>query len=53
MSSHTLPGSALTMLLAQQPPFIPVPAEVMTATWMSCARAEIRQPGKVLFCWAT
>ena len=32
MSSHTLPGSALTMLLAQQPPFIPVPAEVMTAT---------------------
>jgi len=32
MSCHTLPGSALTMLLAQQPPFIPEPAEVMTAT---------------------
>jgi hypothetical protein len=30
--SSPLPGSALTMLLAQQPPFIPVPAEVMTAT---------------------
>ena len=32
MSSHTLPGPALTMLPAQQPPFIPVPAEVMIAT---------------------
>ena len=32
MSSYALPGSALTMLLAQQPPFIPVPADVMTAT---------------------
>lgn len=31
MSSHTPPGSALTRLLAQQPPFIPGPAEVMTA----------------------
>jgi arginase family enzyme len=26
-----VPGSALTMLLAQKPPFIPSPAEVMTA----------------------
>jgi len=32
MPSHALPGSGLTMLLAQQPPSIPVPAEVMTAT---------------------
>lgn len=32
MSSPSLPGSALTMLLAQQPAFIPAPAEVMTAT---------------------
>ena len=31
MSSHTRPGSALTVLLAQQPPFIPASAEVMTA----------------------
>ena len=32
MPSHALPGSGLTMLLTQQPPSIPVPAEVMTAT---------------------
>ena len=32
MPSHALPGSDLTMLLTQQPPSIPVPAEVMTAT---------------------
>jgi quercetin dioxygenase-like cupin family protein len=32
MSSYALPGSDLTMLLAQQPPSIPAPAEVMTAT---------------------
>jgi len=32
MPSHPLPGSGLTMLLTQQPPSIPVPAEVMTAT---------------------
>ena len=32
MSSHALAGSALTMLLTQRPPFIPVPADVMTAT---------------------
>ena len=31
MPSHALPVSALTMLLVQQPPSIPVPAEVMTA----------------------
>jgi quercetin dioxygenase-like cupin family protein len=31
MSSHTRPSSALTVLLAQQPPFIPASAEVMTA----------------------
>ena len=32
MSSYALPGSDLTMLLAQQPPSIPAPAQVMTAT---------------------
>lgn len=32
MSSHAPPGSDLTTLLAQQPPSIPAPAEVMTAT---------------------
>ncbi len=32
MSSHALPGAALTTLLVQQPPSIPLPAEVMTAT---------------------
>ena len=31
MSSRARPGSALTMLLARQPPSMPVPAEVMTA----------------------
>lgn len=32
MSSHIPSNSVLTMLQAQQPPAIPVPAEVMTAT---------------------
>src|SRR5580704_8185631 len=32
MSSRAQPGSALTTLLVQQPPSIPAPAEVMTAT---------------------
>ena len=32
MSSHALPGPVLTMLLAQQPPSIPGPAEVVIAT---------------------
>jgi quercetin dioxygenase-like cupin family protein len=32
MPPHALPSSGLTMLLAQQPPSIPVSAEVMTAT---------------------
>src|SRR5580700_5599627 len=32
MPSRAQPGSALTTLLVQQPPSIPAPAEVMTAT---------------------
>ena len=31
MSSQAQPGSALTMLLVQQPPSIPTPAEVMSS----------------------
>jgi len=38
MSSHPQPGSALTMLLALQPPSVPSPAEVMTATVLGARR---------------
>jgi hypothetical protein len=44
MSSYARPGSDLTMLLAQQPPSIPAPAEVMTATVELAERRDRRAP---------